>query len=881
VTLPDGVRLGPYEILGFIGAGGMGEVYRARDTRLDRNVAVKVVSPRLAHDSSGLRRFELEARNAGALNHPNVLGIYDIGTHEGSPYVVSELLEGDTLRVHLRRGLTVQKSIEIAAQVAHGLAAAHDKGIVHRDLKPSNIFITRDGRAKILDFGLAKLINPEGEVTSTEPTRPHTSPGALVGTVGYASPEQVAGEGSDARSDVFALGVVLYEMLARVPPFRGETRVDILSAMLHADPPSLFSKNPHVPPVVDILVRRCLEKRPEERFQSARDLAFALEGALSLVQSSQGARHFISLLPRPGSTRRLLRFAAVGAGLAAAALLGFGVKGLVQPPGPSLADPRHLEPLQLTIEGKVESEPALSPDGSLVAYTAEGAEGTDIWLADIRGGPPLRLTHDPGADGSPTWFPDGSALAFVSDRGGSPGIWRIPRLGGAPKRLLPDAFDPAVSPDGLRLAFARRGQAATPRIGIATIGEPESARLVTPEPDDLWGHWQPAWSPDGMALCFSDLFDLHLLIVGTGEIRPLTRDGESDRHPVFSADGKRVYFSSFRGETIALWRIGVDGRGLQRLTFGTGTENRPSLATTGSRLAYTTHSGEPDLTFVDRQTGARTRLAGPRSELSPAYIPDESGVVFGSDRDGAWDLYLQPLEGERAGGNVRRLTDTRGAEATPAPSPDGRWVAYGRSLDGNRDIWMVPMSGGEPRPLVASPAQDLHPAWAPDSARLAFASSRAGAPDIWVAPVQGERVVGEPVALTRGNATDYFPAWSPDGRHVAFVRTEGAVSEAWLVPVEGGAPARPLTAGAQAECVRWERDGRALLVSGRWGEDALEIRKVALEGGAPRRLEPAIGMARDEYGGLFSLSPDGRTVTFAEKQSRGDVWLLEALEGQF
>jgi Tol biopolymer transport system component/serine/threonine protein kinase len=881
MTLPDRARLGPYEILGFIGAGGMGEVYHARDTRLDRDVAVKVISPRLAHDASGLRRFELEARTASALNHPNVLGIHDIGTHEGSPYVVSELLEGDTLRVHLRRGLTVQKAIEIAVQVAHGLAAAHEKGIVHRDLKPSNIFITRDGRAKILDFGLAKLVLPEGEVASTEPTRPHTSPGALVGTVGYASPEQVCGEGSDARSDVFALGVVLYEMLARVPPFRGDTRVDVLAAMLHADPPSLSSRNSRVPPSLEALVRRCLEKRPEERFQSARDLAFALESTLTLVQSDQGARLFVPRLPRHRFRGRGLRYSVVAAGLAIAALTGFLGKGLVRPPGPPLADPRDLSPLQLTTDPGVESEPALSPDGSFVAYTAEREGGTDIWLADVRGGPALRLTRHPAADTSPTWYPDGSALAFVSEREGSLGIWRVPRLGGPPKRLLPNALDPAVSPDGKQLAFARPQASGVPRIGIVTIGAPDTVRLVSPEPADLWGHWQPAWSPNGTELCFSNLFDLSLLDVATGEMRELTRDHAGDTHPVFSSDGKRVYFSSGREGTLALWRIGVDGRGLQRMTFGTGPENRPSLAGGGSLLAYSTHSAEPDLILVDRATGDGVRLSEPGEESSPSFLAGGAGLVFASDRDRTSDLWVQPLEDGRPAGDTWRLTDEPGSESIVAPSPDGRWIAYVRARGGRRDIWMAPTEGGPPRVLVESPAQDLHPAWSPDGSRVAFASNRGGSPDIWMATIRDDHAAGEPTALTRGEATDYLPAWSPDGRFIAFVRTRAGASDAWVVAADGDSAPRRLTANNRVECVRWEPNSRALLVSARWGDDSTTIHSVPLDGGAPRALQPTIDLGRTEYTKVFDLSPDGRTVVFAEHPSRGDVWLLEAREGQF
>ena len=292
MTLNPGSRIGPYEIVGPLGAGGMGEVYRARDARLGRDVAIKVLPAALASDAERLRRFEIEARAVAALNHPNILSIHDIGTHEGTPYLVSECLEGQTLRQELAGGpLPLRRAVEYGKELAQGLAAAHDKGIVHRDLKPENIFVTRDGRIKILDFGLAKLVKPEGSADqgATLEAEP-TSVGAVLGTAGYMSPEQVRGEPADARSDIFALGTILYEMLSGQRAFRRDTSAETMTAILKEDPPDLAELTKPIPPAVERIVRRCLEKKPLQRFQSARDLAFNLEGisgntgsALSLI----------------------------------------------------------------------------------------------------------------------------------------------------------------------------------------------------------------------------------------------------------------------------------------------------------------------------------------------------------------------------------------------------------------------------------------------------------------------------------------------------------------------------------------------------------------------------------------------------------------------
>ena len=312
MPIGPGARFGPYEILGSVGAGGMGEVYRARDPRLGREVAVKVLPPQFAGDPDRLRRFELEARAAGALNHPNVLGVLDLGSENGHPYVVSELLEGETLRQRLRvAALTPKKAMEVAVQIAHGLAAAHDKGIVHRDLKPENLFVTREGRLKILDFGLAKLSrdgSPEDEVTLASGDTPAagdgaaTEAGAILGTVGYMSPEQVRGLPADARSDIFSFGVVLYEMVSGRRPFARDTHAETLTAILKDDPPELAETHPNVPPALERVVRRCLEKSPDERFHSARDVAYAID-ALSSSSPGRAVPGPVAAAPR---ARRVL-----------------------------------------------------------------------------------------------------------------------------------------------------------------------------------------------------------------------------------------------------------------------------------------------------------------------------------------------------------------------------------------------------------------------------------------------------------------------------------------------------------------------------------------------------------------------------------------------
>src|SRR5271169_4984750 len=387
MALAAGTKLGPYEIVASLGAGGMGEVYRARDPRLGREVAVKVLPTYFCRDPDRLRRFEQEARTAGALNHPNIVAVYDVGTHAGAPYLVTELLEGATLRQRLSGGAaTPRKAVEYAAQIAHGLAAAHERGIVHRDLKPENIFICRDGRAKILDFGLAKLTTPEaGDATATGlDLMDQTGAGVVLGTAGYMSPEQVRGEKADERSDIFSFGAVLYETLSGERAFAGPSVADRASAILKEDPPDVRTTGKNIPVALDLIVRHCLEKDPAGRFRSARDLAFHLETALSDSESRAA-----TAIPR----RSVVPIGRAVAGLAILAAVGAAAwwyRGQLQP------EQKPVSFLRLTDFAGIEESPAFSPDGRSVAFVSDSTGSRQIWIRLLAGGPPLQITHDAG-----------------------------------------------------------------------------------------------------------------------------------------------------------------------------------------------------------------------------------------------------------------------------------------------------------------------------------------------------------------------------------------------------------------------------------------------------------------------------------------------------
>ncbi len=622
--LDRSARLGPYEVLGPLGAGGMGEVYRARDARLGREVAVKILPEALARDPDRVARFEREARALAALSHPNVLAIHDFGRAGDVAYVVTELLEGETLRERLTRDRpTWRRAAEIAAAIADALAAAHARHIVHRDLKPENVFLTSDGRVKVLDFGLAKVVEPVLPDASTL-TSPHsTSEGHLVGTVSYMSPEQARGLRVDERTDVFSLGCVLYEMLGGRRPFDRPTVADTISAILHEEPAPLDGPQPTAPPPSLVsIVSRCLEKSPEDRFHSAHDLALSLR---SLSGTSGEPAHPSARRWSRWRPRHPLRAAAVLALLLALASAAVILRRSFRNEAP----PEERVPRPLTSAPGWEADPALSPDGGSVAFSSNAAGGADIWVVDVDAGvEPLRLTDDAGDDRHPAWFPEGRWVAFVSDRSGGPSIWKVSRLGGSPTLIVEDADMPAISPDGRSLAFVRAGASGQRRVWVAPLADPSRARQVTDDERGLWDHADPAWSPDGSTLCFSDWRNLWVVEAAGGAVRALTRDDASDRDAVFSPSDGRVYFSSLRDDVRAIWSVSAAGDAPKRETPSSSEARHPSLSADGRTLVYTTLSSDDDVFVVDRRSRTAARISSARRDELPGLLPDGSALVY-------------------------------------------------------------------------------------------------------------------------------------------------------------------------------------------------------------------------------------------------------------
>jgi Tol biopolymer transport system component/serine/threonine protein kinase len=878
-----GQTVAQYKILARLGEGATGVVYQAEHATLRHLVAIKFLRAELMLGETARDRFLREAEIAASLDSPGVCSVIDYGEHDGRVYLVMRYCPGASLRDRIAAGpLAPEQAVLFAIQIAEGLAAAHASGVVHRDIKPSNIVISgtkrctrspatgpeastvavaTDGgsqeQAKIIDFGLA-LLPQQTRLTGT---------GGRLGTPAYMAPEQVAGESTDQRTDLWALGAVLHEMVTGRPPFAGDHAGAVMHAIRTAEPRLMAQPDPAVPAKLTWIIGRALQKDPARRYPDAEAMLRDLR--ILHADLNQRSRDLPSWVV---ARRRWLGW--FGAGIL---VLAGGTLALIllrEPTEPARGLPPG-KPVPLTSGVALDVEPAISPDGSRIAFTSRVDGQADIYVVDAHGGDPLRLTDDPRDDYSPAWFPDGSSLAFVSERRGSPDIWKTGQHGGGATLLLADARDPALAPDGLRLAFIRTDSLDIGRVGVVTIGDPASLRMLTGLADGLWDHRDPCWSPDGQLICYGTKNDLWLVAPETGVTRRLTRDGREDCEPCWSPDGLRIYFSSYRDNVRALWRISLGASAAERLTLGGSAEVHPSLAADGRVLAYGTRpASNVDLLVSDRRGGRQHRFAGQYDDTFPSLSPDGRLLAFTSDRRGdRAEVWLQTLVDGQPAGAPRRLTEQAGHASQPAVSPDGRWVAY-YCFDGEeRDLWIVATDGGQPNRVTEHPASDVQPAWSPDGSQLAFASDRAGGFAIWILPVADGLAAGPPRRLTADGVVALVPVWSPDGAAIAYVSR----GDAWIMASRGTQPARQVTRDAQVSRIRWERATDRLWIAGRWNGTRLSLRTLAPASGDAAIVEPAIGPEHPDQSHLyFDISADAGVLAWTVESPRGRLWLLRS-----
>lgn len=863
-------RVGRFEVLSLIGTGGMGHVYRARDSRLGRMVALKRPRPDLLDRAGFRRRFLQEARSASKLLHPNVTAVFEVFEEDNVPWMAMELVDGVSLRSLLtcRAPLPIDEVVVQAEGLVSGLAAAHRARILHCDINPNNILAGNDGRLKLTDFGLARAyLDPEFDPSSSTLTA-NSNPNSAVrgaGTRGYMSPEQALGKELDPRTDVFSLGLVLYEMCTARPAFPAASD-NWLDILLHHEPEPISQLNYEVPEELSRIIRKALAKRPDERYQSATDMLADVRALRRDLESNP--LYPPETAPASNLRLRILGSTAAALALVLAATLSWnsfnqGGNGL------RLAD---WTSRQLTSSPGWEAHPALSPDGNLIAHSSNESGNADIWLIDVTGGSRLQLTDDTAADLAPAWFPDGSWIAFVSDRSGFPAVWKVPRLGGSPILLVADAEDPALSPNGKQILFVRRALSGQKRVFVAPLANPAEAVAISDDSSGLWDHREPAWSPDGSTVCYADARDLWLVDADGSHPRRLTSAHASDRSPAYFSSGK-IAFSSMRDGSFALWMINRNGDEPSRITLGTGPEREPSVSADGYRIAYSTRAQARDVVILNVARATRSRLPSVRIESSPVVAPDGSAVVFVSNRSGKFDLWIQQLQHAKPIGQPRRLTDHEGSVETPRFSSDGALLAYHRVIDGQRDIWVLSLKDGRSWQLTHHPGVNVNPTFSPDGTRLAFASNRSGREHLWVMPiVNGERA-GEPTMITDGEQQEYLPNWSPDGTSIAFIRNH----DVWITTATPDGQARQLTDGANASIVRW-RDDTTLLVSGTWGTPEMHLRVVSRITDQIVVSTPPVVFGDATASGLFGADAERSVIAYIDSAGVGDLWLMERFD---
>jgi Tol biopolymer transport system component len=741
---------------------------------------------------------------------------------------------------------------------------------------------------KLLDFGLAKLgrdvLDAVADADTTDLREPLTSPGEFLGTLAYMAPEQLEGKEADARSDVFSFGCVLYEMLTGRRAFAGSSMASVISTIMSGTPVPAATLQPVTPYALDRLIGSCLAKDRAERRESMHDLA---EDLRSIAASDTG-RPAVPFVPArtpdpaggtPPPRHRVPR-AAMGAAALAVTAMAIGAYVWMAPPatdGPLL----KAQSTQLTYAEGAQMEPALAPDGSQVAFVSDKGGTTHVWLVDSKGVATQQLTFGDDPDRDPAWLKDGSAILFTRIRGGRHEIWMVPRLGGAASLLVADASDPAVSPDGSRLAFVREvAPSAEPRVFVATLNNPEQATQITTDAGGRWEHRHPAWSPDGRTLCYRAHHALWTVPAEGGKAARLTLDNESARHPVWSTDGKSVYYTSGREGTVALWKVDLARRVPERMTLGTGPESDASVSRDGTTIVYSTADEDFNVVVHDISTGAERSFGSRRLEQMPRFLADGSGVLMISDRvDGRDEFWVQMLENGAEKGDARRVTrHDAGNVVHPAVSPDGRWIAYYRVVDDQRDIYVVSADGVSPTQFTADPASDIQPAWSRDGSEIAFTSERGGLFHLWSIPVAGGRPAGPERQITRGTARETAPEWSPDGAWIAYaVEPTASRGDLWVTRSDGSGEPRRITTGAGALRVRWIEPDR-MLVSGLWGTAMLSARFVNPETGQVTLPTPPIVFGDDPAMCDFDVDAARGRVVFSRVTRTGNLWKLS---GQF
>ena len=865
-----GQVLGRYRILSALGAGGMGEVYLAEDTVLERKVALKLLPRAFTENADRVRRFAKEARAASSLNHPHILTVHEIGQADGEHFIAMEYVEGITLRERLQRGrLSFDEVLKIGAQTAAALSAAHAAGIVHRDIKPDNIMLRPDGYIKVLDFGLAKLIKQSRPLDLTV-----TQPGRVMGTVHYMSPEQATGEDVDERSDIFSLGAVLHELATGQRLFEGKSEAAVYNAILHKPLPPI----PDAPPQFEQVLRRALERDLAQRYQSAADFEADLRRLAQGTGETEAARIT--------SRARRVRYLRIAAAAAALVLAGYALWRQLPRPAANAHSLTPVNFVRLTEGRGPEQFPSMAPDGKTFVYASAVSGNWDIYLQRVGGSNATNLTKDSVADDTqPAFSPDGEYIAFRSERDGG-GIFVTGSTGENTRRLTDFGYNPAWSPDGKEIAFATEGVAG-PRVRVTSVSQLWSVNVATgvkrlvPTDDAV----QPSWSPHGLRIAYWGIptgkRDIWTVAAAGGEPVQVTGDATSsgrsglqshDWNPVWSPDGRYLYYASDRGGSMNLWRVAIDestGKVLHEpepVTIPATNVGHLSFSQDGSRMLYVQFDNKNNLRQIgfDPVAGKATGEAVPVTEGSlqttdPAISPDGERLAFCSSGESQEDIFVSRSDGT----DRRQLTNDAFKDRLPRWSPDGRRLAFQSNRSGTWEIWSIDADGSGLRQVTFTSDYAVYPTWSPDGSRLAYSPKADNARILQLDRPWTEQV--PPKSKPPDETREWFDvwSWSPDGQSLAgwqqSVRHSGGIT---VYSIDSQKLEKLSETGYFPV---WLSDGSRLLF--------YNLGKLYLIDRQSKKISEILSAAPYEID-RFDLSRDNRTICYSLTTKESDIWMM-------
>jgi serine/threonine protein kinase len=905
-----GVRLGPYEITAKLGEGGMGVVYRAKDFHLGREVALKVLPEGLTADPERAARFEREAKVLASLNHPHIAQIYGLEIQGDTRALIMELVDGPTLAERLEAGpLPLDESLHFAQQIAEALEEAHEKGIIHRDLKPQNIKITPGGRVKVLDFGLAKALDPAGSAAGMSPhdlahsptvTFGGTREGMILGTAAYMAPEQARGGAVDRRADIWSFGVVLYEMLADERLFAEGSVVDTLSAVMRK-PIDLGRLPPATPAALRVLLARCLERDPKRRLRDIGEARIALEALISRGTDEYEPEVERSRRVRRSSARFVLSVAA--GSLAAAALLGSALVGWLR--RPESAEPVRIR--ALTYSGS-DSDPDASPDGKLVAFTSKRDGVSRIWIRQLVGGGEAPLTSGP--DGRARFSPDGASLLFVRDLGTTQCVYRTGLVGGEPRRLVDNATAADWSPDGSRIVFVRNraDSVESSQLGILEVATGRETVVAELRHQLLLS---PRWSPDGNTIAVAsgrwaaEDWTIQTVELATGQIAPVPpgAPGVAVGGLAWSGVGKTLFYVqstammgdlSGGGNRVIRCDVASGERrsvfwadGLSSMNSSAGTISQTDVLAPG-RLVFGQRLRRQNLREVElaapgRNPVSRLLAEGSSIDRQPTYSPDGKQILFSSSRGGNLDLWTIDL----ASGALRQVTDDAAQDWDPAYMPNGRQILWSSNRGGvPYEVWLANADGSDARQVTRDGVSAQNPTATADGSWIVYWSSNAEQPGIW--KIRPDGTAATRLLEASATATDV----SPDGRYLLFSDQQDRSNlraTIRFLEVESGR-AVPFTidvrysVGAPAIIwgrARWSRDGRAIYFVGgnEQGLSGVFEQEFAPGRDTTATRRPVAGFSVEYVTESLGLSPDGSRLTLSVGQESASIMVADGVPG--